>query len=166
MKKADVLKDMVMMFWQMNEPPGGRFRLGHAALTMAEYFRNDEHRDVILLIDNVFGYIQAGMEVSRLMGQMPTRLGYHPTLGTEPAKFEERIANTVTGAVTSIQAVYVPADDLIVSAAVHSFSHLSASINLSRLLDDMGRTYHRLRQSSIDEELFDLVSGFDALNKD
>ncbi|CAM4298377.1 F0F1 ATP synthase subunit beta [Zobellia nedashkovskayae] len=132
MKKADVLKDMVMMFGQMNEPPGARFRVGHAALTMAEYFRDDEHRDVLLLVDNVFRFIQAGMEVSGLMGQMPSRLGYQPTLGTELSKFEERIANTNTGAITSIQAVYVPADDLTDPAAVHTFSHLSASITLSR----------------------------------
>lgn len=132
MKKADVLKDMVMMFGQMNEPPGARFRVGHAALTMAEYFRDEEHRDVLLLIDNVFRFIQAGMEVSGLMGQMPSRLGYQPTLGTELSKLEERIANTDTGAITSIQAVYVPADDLTDPAAVHTFSHLSASITLSR----------------------------------
>ncbi|MBT2161597.1 F0F1 ATP synthase subunit beta [Zobellia barbeyronii] len=132
MKKADVLKDMVMMFGQMNEPPGARFRVGHAALTMAEYFRDEEHRDVLLLVDNVFRFIQAGMEVSGLMGQMPSRLGYQPTLGTELSKFEERIANTNTGAITSIQAVYVPADDLTDPAAVHTFSHLSASITLSR----------------------------------
>ena len=132
MKKADVLKDMVMMFGQMNEPPGARFRVGHAALTMAEYFRDDEHRDVLLLVDNVFRFIQAGMEVSGLMGQMPSRLGYQPTLGTDLSKFEERIANTNTGAITSIQAVYVPADDLTDPAAVHTFSHLSASITLSR----------------------------------
>jgi len=132
MKKADVLKDMVMMFGQMNEPPGARFRVGHAALTMAEYFRDEEHRDVLLLIDNVFRFIQAGMEVSGLMGQMPSRLGYQPTLGTELAKLEERIANTDTGAITSIQAVYVPADDLTDPSAVHTFSHLSASIVLSR----------------------------------
>lgn len=132
MKKADVLKDMVMMFGQMNEPPGARFRVGHSALTMAEYFRDNEHRDVLLLIDNVFRFIQAGMEVSGLMGQMPSRLGYQPTLGTELSKLEERIANTDTGAITSIQAVYVPADDLTDPAAVHTFSHLSASITLSR----------------------------------
>ncbi|MCL5128226.1 MULTISPECIES: F0F1 ATP synthase subunit beta [unclassified Algibacter] len=132
MKKANVLKDMVMMFGQMNEPPGARFRVGHAALTMAEYFRDDEHRDVLLLIDNVFRFIQAGMEVSGLMGQMPSRLGYQPTLGTELSKLEERIANTNTGAITSIQAVYVPADDLTDPAAVHTFSHLSASLTLSR----------------------------------
>jgi len=132
MKEAGVLNNMVMMFGQMNEPPGARFRVGHAALTMAEYFRDQEHRDVLLLIDNIFRFIQAGMEVSGLMGQMPSRLGYQPTMGTELSKLEERIANTNKGAITSIQAVYVPADDLTDPAAVHTFSHLSASIVLSR----------------------------------
>ncbi len=132
MKAAGVLPYMVMLFGQMNEPPGARFRVGHAALTMAEYFRDDERRDVLLLIDNIFRFIQAGMEVSGLMGQMPSRLGYQPTLGTELSTLEERIANTDTGAITSIQAVYVPADDFTDPAAVHTFSHLSASIVLSR----------------------------------
>ena len=132
MKDAGVLPSMVMVFAQMNEPPGSRFRVGHAALTMAEYFRDDEHRDVLLLVDNIFRFIQAGSEVSGLLGQMPSRLGYQPTMGTELAQLEERIANTDTGAVTSIQAVYVPADDFTDPAAVHTFSHLSSSIVLSR----------------------------------
>jgi F-type H+-transporting ATPase subunit beta len=132
MKAAGVLPNMVMVFGQMNEPPGNRFRVGLTALTMAEYFRDDEHRDVLLLVDNIFRFIQAGMEVSGLMGQMPSRLGYQPTMGTELSQLEERIANTDTGAITSIQAVYVPADDLTDPAAVHTFSHLSASIVLSR----------------------------------
>jgi F-type H+-transporting ATPase subunit beta len=132
MSAAGVLKNMVMVFGQMNEPPGARFRVGHAALTMAEYFRDDEHRDVLLLIDNIFRFIQAGMEVSGLMGQMPSRLGYQPTMSTELSQLEERIASTDTGAITSIQAVYVPADDFTDPAAVHTFSHLSASIVLSR----------------------------------
>ena len=132
MKAAGVLPNMVMVFGQMNEPPGSRFRVGHVALTMAEYFRDDERRDVLLLIDNIFRFIQAGMEISGLMGQMPSRLGYQPTMGTELSRLEERIANTDAGAITSIQAVYVPADDLTDPAAVHTFSHLSASIVLSR----------------------------------
>jgi len=132
MKAAGVLENMVMVFGQMNEPPGARFRVGHAALTIAEYFRDDEHRDVLLLVDNIFRFIQAGMEVSGLMGQMPARLGYQPTMGTELSQLEERIANTGSGAITSIQAVYVPADDFTDPAAVHTFSHLSASIVLSR----------------------------------
>jgi len=132
MKAAGVLKDMVMVFGQMNEPPGSRFRVGQTALTMAEYFRDDEHRDVLLLIDNIFRFIQAGMEVSGLMGQMPSQLGYQPTMSTELSALEERIADTNAGAITSIQAVYVPADDLTDPASVHVFSHLSASIVLSR----------------------------------
>jgi len=132
MKEAGVLQKMVMVFAQMNEPPGSRFRVGHAALTMAEYFRDEEHKDVLLLIDNIFRFIQAGMEVSGLMGRMPSRLGYQPTMSTELSGLEERIANTHAGAITSIQAVYVPADDLTDPAAVHAFSHLSGSIVLSR----------------------------------
>jgi F-type H+/Na+-transporting ATPase subunit beta len=132
MKEAGVLPNMVMVFAQMNEPPGSRFRVGHAALTMAEYFRDDQKRDVLLLIDNIFRFIQAGSEVSGLLGQMPSRLGYQPTMGTELSQLEERIANTDNGAITSIQAVYVPADDFTDPAAVHTFSHLSSSIVLSR----------------------------------
>jgi F-type H+-transporting ATPase subunit beta len=138
MKEAGVLKDMVMLYGQMDEPPGKRFRVGASALTMAEYFRDDEHRDVLLLIDNIFRFIQAGMEVSGLMGQMPSRLGYQPTMATELSGLEERIANTRAGAITSIQAVYVPADDLTDPAAVHVFSHLSASIVLSRTRASQG----------------------------
>jgi len=132
MKQAGVLESTVMVFGQMNEPPGARFRVGHAALTMAEYFRDEMRQDVLLLIDNIFRFVQAGMEVSGLLGQLPSRLGYQPTLGTELAGLEERISNTATGAITSIQAVYVPADDFTDPAAVHTFGHLSASIVLSR----------------------------------
>lgn len=132
MKEAGVLPNTVMVFGQMNEPPGARFRVGHTALTMAEYFRDDERRDVLLLIDNIFRFIQAGSEVSGLMGQMPSRLGYQPTLGTELSELEERISTTDAGAIMSIQAVYVPADDFTDPSAVHTFSHLSASIVLSR----------------------------------
>ncbi len=132
MKEAEVLKNTVMIFGQMKEPPGARFRVGHAALTMAEYFRDDARQDVLLLIDNIFRFIQAGSEVSGLMGQLPSRLGYQPTLGTELAELEERISSTAAGAITSVQAVYVPADDLTDPAAVHTFGHLSSSIVLSR----------------------------------
>ena len=132
MKSAGVLPNTVMVFGQMNESPGCRFRVGHAALTMAEHFRDDERRDVLLLIDNIFRFIQAGAEVSGLMGQLPSRLGYQPTLGTELSQLEERIATTERGAITSIQAIYVPADDFTDPAAVHAFSHLSASVVLSR----------------------------------
>ncbi len=132
MKEAGVLPNMAMVFGQMNEPPGSRFRVGYAGLTMAEYFRDDEHRDVLLLVDNIFRFIQAGSEVAGLMGRIPSRLGYQSTLATELSSLEERIANTDSGAITSIQAVYVPADDFTDPAAVHTFSHLSASIVLSR----------------------------------
>ena len=132
MRDSGVLGSTVMVFGQMNEPPGARFRVGHAALTMAEYFRDDERQDVLLLIDNIFRFIQSGQEVSGLMGQLPSRLGYQPTLATELAALEERISNTSTGAITSIQAVYVPADDFTDPSAVHTFGHLSASIVLSR----------------------------------
>jgi F-type H+-transporting ATPase subunit beta len=121
-----------MVFGQMNEPPGARFRVGHAALTMAEYFRDDARQDVLLLIDNIFRFIQAGMEVSGLMGQLPSRVGYQPSLATDLAELEERICSTASGAITSVQAVYVPADDFTDPSAVHAFSHLSATVVLSR----------------------------------
>ena len=132
MEESGVLGNTVMVFGQMNEPPGARFRVGHAALTMAEYIRDDAKQDVLLMIDNIFRFIQAGMEVSGLLGQLPSRLGYQPTLATELAELEERICNTKTGAITSIQAVYVPADDFTDPSAVHTFGHLSATIALSR----------------------------------
>jgi F-type H+-transporting ATPase subunit beta len=132
MKDSGVLPKMAMVFGQMNEPPGSRFRVAHCALTMAEYFRDTEHTDVLLLIDNIFRFIQAGSEISGMMGQMPSRLGYQPTLSTELSQIEERISNTESAAITSIQAVYVPADDFTDPSAVHTFSHLSASIVLSR----------------------------------
>jgi F-type H+-transporting ATPase subunit beta len=130
--RAGVLGRSVLVFGQMNEPPGARFRVGHSALTIAEYFRDARRQNVLLLIDNIFRFIQAGSEVSGLMGQLPSRLGYQPTLGTELAELEERICNTSSGTITSIQAVYVPADDFTDPAAVHTFAHLSASVVLSR----------------------------------
>lgn len=132
LQEAGVLDDTVLVFGQMNEPPGARYRVGHAALTMAEYFRDDERRDVLLLIDNIFRFVQAGSEVSGLLGRIPSRLGYQPTLGSELAELEERICSTESGAITSVQAVYVPADDFTDPAAAHTFGHLSASIVLSR----------------------------------
>jgi len=132
MKKTGVLDKTVMILSQMNESPGARFLVGHAALTIAEYFRDDQKKDVLLLIDNIFRYIQAGTEVSGLLGQIPSRVGYQPTLGTELAQLEERICNTANGAITSVQAVYVPADDFTDPSAVHTFAHLSTLIVLSR----------------------------------
>jgi F-type H+-transporting ATPase subunit beta len=132
MEATRVLANAVLVFGQMDEPPGARFWVGHAALTMAEYFRDHSQKDVLLLIDNIFRFIQAGAEVSALMGQLPSRVGYQPTLATELAQLEERVCNTTAGAITSIQAVYVPADDFTDPSAVHVFSHLSAAIVLSR----------------------------------
>ncbi|EPX78231.1 F0F1 ATP synthase subunit beta [Litoreibacter arenae] len=132
MGEAGVRDQMVMLFGQMNEAPGVRFLVGASALTMAEYFRDDREQDVLLLIDNIFRFVQAGSEVSGLLGRMPSRVGYQPTLATELASLEERIASTRKGSITSIQAVYVPADDFTDPAAAHIFSHLSASVVLSR----------------------------------
>ena len=131
-RDSDVLEKAVLIYGQMNEPPGARFRVGHAALSIAEYFRDIERRDVLLLIDNVFRFVQSGTEVSGLMGRIPSRVGYQPTLATELASLEERICSSPNGSITSVQAVYVPADDLTDPSATHIFAHLSASIVLSR----------------------------------
>lgn len=132
MKDAGVLNKTVMIFGQMNEAPGVRFRVALSALTMAEYFRDEKKQDVLLLIDNIFRFIQAGSEVSVLLGQIPSRVGYQPSLGTDIADLEERISSTKDGAITSIQAVYVPADDFTDPSATHTFAHLSSTIVLSR----------------------------------
>lgn len=132
MTEAGVLDKTVMVFGQMNEPPGARFRVGHTAMTIAEYFRDVARQDVLLLIDNIFRFIQAGSEISGLLGRLPSRLGYQPSMGTELSELQERICNTDAGAITSVQAVYVPADDFTDPSAVHTFGHFSASIVLSR----------------------------------
>lgn len=132
MGEAGVLQKTAMVFGQMNEPSGARFKIGHAALTLAEYFRDTKRQDVLLLIDNIFRFIQAGSEVSGLMGRIPSHVGYQPTLASELAELEERICSTQSGSITSVQAVYVPADDFTDPAASHTFSHLSASVVLSR----------------------------------
>jgi F-type H+/Na+-transporting ATPase subunit beta len=132
MQDAGVLDKTVLVFGQMDEPPGARFRVGHTALTMAEYFRDDLRTNVLLLIDNIYRFIQAGQEVSGLMGRLPSRVGYQPTLGTEISGLQERISNSRTGSITSVQAVYVPADDFTDPSAVHTFAHLSATVVLSR----------------------------------
>ena len=131
-EKAGVLESTVLVYGQMDQPPGVRFRVGHAALTLAEYFRDDQRQDVLLLMDNIFRFVQAGMEVSGLLGRLPSRLGYQPTLATDLAELQERIASTASGAITSVQAVYVPADDFTDPAITHTFGHLSASVALSR----------------------------------
>ena len=132
MQEAGVLDKTVMVFGQMNEAPGVRFRVALSALTMAEYFRDEKKQDVLLLIDNIFRFIQAGSEVSVLLGQIPSRVGYQASLGTDIADLEERISSTKDGAITSIQAVYVPADDFTDPSATHTFAHLSSTIVLSR----------------------------------
>ncbi|MEZ5556004.1 F0F1 ATP synthase subunit beta [Haliea sp.] len=130
--EAGVRDKTVLLFGQMNEVPGVRFSVAKSALTMAEYFRDEQQQDVLLLMDNIFRFVQAGSEVSGLMGRMPSRVGYQPTLATELAVLQERITSTRKAAITSIQAVYVPADDFTDPAAAHIFSHLSASVVLSR----------------------------------
>jgi F-type H+/Na+-transporting ATPase subunit beta len=131
-KEVDVLDKAVLVFGQMNEQPGARFRVGHTGLTMAEYFRDEKHQDVLMLADNIFRFVQAGAEVSGLLGRIPSRVGYQPTLASEMAEFQERISNTASGSITSVQAVYVPADDFTDPAAVHTFGHLSSTVVLSR----------------------------------
>lgn len=133
MKNAGVLGKTVMVYGQMNEAPGIRFRVPLSALTMAEYFRDHDKKDVLFLIDNIFRFVQAGSEVSVLLGQIPSRVGYQPSLGTDIAALEERISSTKDAAITSIQAVYVPADDFTDPSAVHTFAHLSSNIVLSRV---------------------------------
>jgi len=135
---SGVINNSALVFGQMNEPPGARLRVGLSALTIAEYFRDEERKDVLLFIDNVFRYIQAGSEVSTLLGRMPSAVGYQPNLLSEVAQLEERIASTRNGSITSIQAVYVPADDLTDPAPAAVFSHLDAKIVLSRQIAELG----------------------------
>jgi len=135
---SGVIKNSALVFGQMNEPPGARLRVALSALTMAEYFRDKERKDVLIFIDNVYRYIQAGSEVSTLLGRMPSAVGYQPNLSTEVAQLEERIASTRQGSITSIQAVYVPADDLTDPAPAAVFSHLDAKIVLSRQIAELG----------------------------
>jgi F-type H+/Na+-transporting ATPase subunit beta len=132
LKESGVISNTALVFGQMNEPPGARWRVGMTALSIAEHFRDAMHRDVLLLIDNVFRFAQAGGEVSGLLGRMPSRLGYQPTLGAEIAELEERITSVKSAAITSIQAVYVPADDFTDPAVAQTFTHLDSSIVLSR----------------------------------
>jgi len=133
-----VLDQTVMVFGQMNEPPGARLRVGLSALTMAEYFRDQTGADTLLFIDNIFRFSQAGSEVSALLGRMPSAVGYQPTLGTEMGELQERITSTDKGAVTSIQAVYVPADDYTDPAPATTFTHLDSSVNLQRSIAEKG----------------------------
>jgi len=138
MKESGVLKYLALVYGQMNEPPGARMRVGLSALTMAEYFRDVSKQDVLLFIDNIFRFTQAGSEVSALLGRMPSAVGYQPTLGTEMGELQERITSTLSGSITSVQAVYVPADDLTDPAPATTFAHLDATTVLSRSLASKG----------------------------
>ncbi len=138
MKESGVIAKTAMCFGQMNEPPGARMRVALTGLTMAEHFRDAEHQDVLLFIDNIFRFTQAGSEVSALLGRMPSAVGYQPTLATEMGKLQERITSTKDGSITSIQAVYVPADDYTDPAPATTFAHLDATTNLSRKLTEEG----------------------------
>ena len=137
MKESGVLEKTALVFGQMNEPPGSRMRVAETGLTMAEYFRDEEHRDVLLFIDNIFRFVQAGSEVSALLGRMPSAVGYQPTLATEMGELQERIASTKDGSVTSVQAVYVPADDLTDPAPATTFAHLDATTVPSRKIVEL-----------------------------
>ena len=137
-EESGVLNKTALVFGQMNEPPGSRMRVAETGLTMAEYFRDKEHQDVLLFIDNIFRFVQAGSEVSALLGRMPSAVGYQPTLATEMGALQERIASTKNGSVTSVQAVYVPADDLTDPAPATTFAHLDAQTVLSRKIVEQG----------------------------
>ena len=138
MKESGVIDKTAMVFGQMNEPPGARLRVGLTGLTMAEYFRDDLGQDVLLFIDNIFRFTQAGSEVSALLGRMPSAVGYQPTLATEMGQLQERITSTRKGSITSVQAIYVPADDLTDPAPATAFAHLDATTVLSRSIAEIG----------------------------
>ena len=138
MTDSGVIKKTAMVFGQMNEPPGARMRVALTGLTMAEYFRDEQGQDVLFFIDNIFRFTQAGSEVSALLGRMPSAVGYQPTLATEMGQLQERITSTNKGSVTSIQAIYVPADDYTDPAPATTFAHLDATTNLERKLSEMG----------------------------
>jgi F-type H+-transporting ATPase subunit beta len=164
MKESGVLQYLALVYGQMNEPPGARMRVGLSALTMAEYFRDVGKQDVLLFIDNIFRFVQAGSEVSALMGRMPSAVGYQPTLGTEMGDLQERITSTADGSITSVQAVYVPADDLTDPAPATTFAHLDATTVLSRGLaakgiypavDPLGSTSTMLQPAIVGQEHYD-----------
>ena len=138
MKESGVINKTALVFGQMNEPPGARMRVAETGLTMAEYFRDKQHQDVLLFIDNIFRFIQAGSEVSALLGRMPSAVGYQPTLATDVGELQERITSTKNGSITSVQAVYVPADDLTDPAPATTFAHLDATTVLSRKIVEKG----------------------------
>ncbi len=172
MKESGVLKNTALCFGQMNEPPGARMRVGLSALTMAEYFRDQKHKDVLLFIDNIFRFTQAGSEVSALLGRMPSAVGYQPTLATEMGQLQERITSTKSGSITSVQAVYVPADDLTDPAPATTFAHLDAKTLLDRntaalgiypAVDPLDSTSNALNPSIIGEEHYQVARGVQKL---
>jgi F-type H+-transporting ATPase subunit beta len=138
MKESNVLDSVALIYGQMNEPPGARLRVGLTGLTVAEYFRDVEGQDVLVFIDNIFRFTQAGSEVSALLGRMPSAVGYQPTLATEMGELQERITSTKKGSITSVQAIYVPADDLTDPAPAAAFSHLDATVVLDRAIVELG----------------------------
>jgi len=138
MKESGVIEKTCMVFGQMNQPPGARLRVGLSGLTMAEYFRDEMHQDVLLFVDNIFRFVQAGSEVSALLGRMPSAVGYQPTLANEMGALQERITSTKAGSITSVQAIYVPADDLTDPAPATTFAHLDATTVLSRQIVELG----------------------------
>ena len=166
MTQSGVIEKTAMVFGQMNEPPGARMRVALTGLTMAEYFRDNAHQDVLLFIDNIYRFTQAGSEVSALLGRMPSAVGYQPTLATEMGKLQERITSTKEGSITSIQAVYVPADDYTDPAPATTFTHLDATTNLSRKLteegiypavDPLSSTSRALQPSIVGKEHYDVA---------
>ena len=168
MTDSGVIKQTAMVFGQMNEPPGARMRVALTGLTMAEYFRDEQGQDVLLFIDNIFRFTQAGSEVSALLGRMPSAVGYQPTLATEMGKLQERITSTTKGSVTSIQAIYVPADDYTDPAPATTFAHLDATTNLERKLSEMGiypavdplaSTSRALAPDVVGEEHYEVATG-------
>lgn len=171
MSDSGVIAKTAMVFGQMNEPPGARMRVALSGLTMAEYFRDEEGQDVLLFIDNIFRFTQAGSEVSALLGRMPSAVGYQPTLATEMGQLQERITSTSVGSVTSIQAVFVPADDYTDPAPAQTFAHLDATTNLERKLSEMGiypavdplaSTSRALTPAVVGEEHYDVARGVQA----
>ncbi len=172
MKESGVLANTTLVFGQMNEPPGARMRVGLSALTMAEYFRDQEHQDVLLFIDNIFRFTQAGSEVSALLGRMPSAVGYQPTLATEMGQLQERITSTRDGSITSVQAIYVPADDFTDPAPATTFSHLDAKTLLDRntaalgifpAVDPLESSSNILDPNIIGEEHYEVARGVQQL---
>ena len=168
MTESGVINKTTMVFGQMNEPPGARLRVALSGLTMAEYFRDDEGKDVLLFVDNIFRFTQAGSEVSALLGRMPSAVGYQPTLAEEMGRLQERITSTKTGSITSIQAVYVPADDLTDPSPATTFSHLDSTVVLSRQIAELGlypaidpldSTSRQLDPLVVGQEHYDIARG-------